>query len=88
MLSCREATRLLSASLDTPLPRLQRLRLSLHVLACAACRRFQEQLQQLQDVGVAFSERIDAGPADMRLSEEARARMLRAIEDEPESGTS
>ena len=87
MLSCREATRLLSASLDSPLPRLQRLRLSLHVLACAACRRFQEQLQQLQDMSAAFSERIDAGPADARLSEEARAWMLRALEDEAEGRT-
>lgn len=87
MLSCQEATKLLSESLDSPLPLVQRLRLSMHVLACSACRRFREQMLHLQGIGAAYSGRVDTGPADAGLSEEARARIQRALEDEAEGRT-
>lgn len=87
MLSCQEATKLLSESLDSRLPPLKRLQLSMHVLICSACRRFQGQMRHLQGIGAAFSERVDAGPAGAQLSEEARARIQRALEDEAEGRT-
>lgn len=40
---CKEATRLISRALDGPLPFGRRMRLSLHLLWCDACRRFERQ---------------------------------------------
>jgi predicted anti-sigma-YlaC factor YlaD len=43
LLDCKEATRLISRALDGPLPLGRRMRLSLHLLWCDACRRFERQ---------------------------------------------
>ena len=43
LLTCKEATRLISQRLDGPLPIDQRLLLRLHLIWCLACRRFEQQ---------------------------------------------
>lgn len=48
MLSCREASRLQSDSLDRPLRLRERLALLLHLLLCRACTRAQRQLELLR----------------------------------------
>ncbi len=42
-LSCKEASRLISQQLDTPLPLGGRLQLKLHLLMCDACGAFRRQ---------------------------------------------
>ena len=44
MVSCKEATLLLSQAQDRPLDRGERLKLRLHLVACRACSRFARQL--------------------------------------------
>ncbi len=44
MLSCKEASELMSAALDRRLTLGERWSLRLHLAVCAACRRFQEQM--------------------------------------------
>ena len=44
MLSCTEATRLLSQAQDRPLSLGERVKLRLHLLVCTACTRFARQL--------------------------------------------
>jgi anti-sigma factor RsiW len=44
MLSCKDASRLLSQRDDRALEPLERIRLRLHLFACDACRRFGAQL--------------------------------------------
>jgi hypothetical protein len=44
MLSCKEATRLLSQAQDRPLSLGERVKLRLHLLVCTACTRFARQL--------------------------------------------
>ena len=44
MLSCKEATRLLSQGEDRPLTHGERFKLRLHVSICTACTRFSRQL--------------------------------------------
>ena len=44
MLSCKEASRLLSQAQDRPLTLRDRVKLRLHLLACTACTRFERQL--------------------------------------------
>lgn len=44
MLSCKEATKLISESLDKPLSFRQRVWVTVHVLMCRFCSRYQRQL--------------------------------------------
>lgn len=44
MLSCREATRLLSQGEDRRLGAFERMKLGLHLRVCIACARFSRQL--------------------------------------------
>jgi hypothetical protein len=45
---CRQAARLLSEGQDRPLSLGEQLPLGLHLLACPACRAFQQQLRLLR----------------------------------------
>ncbi len=47
MLSCKEATRLVSEGLDRELPFWQRLGLRFHVVMCRGCSRFARQITAL-----------------------------------------
>jgi len=48
MLDCKQASRLLSQSMDARLPLGQRARLRLHLLICDACTNFGRQLRVLR----------------------------------------
>ena len=47
-LSCKEASRLLSQSMDRQLSLGEQARLRLHLALCDACRNFNRQLKQLR----------------------------------------
>lgn len=76
MFSCRQAARLLSESLDRPLPRSKRFALKFHVLICTYCRRYRKQIRLLDSVARGFAARA-AGAAETLggLSPEAKARI-------------
>ncbi|MCP1292265.1 MULTISPECIES: zf-HC2 domain-containing protein [Chromobacterium] len=46
-LSCRQASRLISASQDRPLSQWEHVRLRVHLFMCGNCRNFSQQLKQL-----------------------------------------
>jgi hypothetical protein len=48
LISCKEATRLVSRGEDARLSFLQRALLRLHLAACAACARFEQQIRLLR----------------------------------------
>ncbi len=62
MLSCKEATRLLSASQDRELTLFERLRLRLHLAMCRGCANFDRQMKFLRKASRQFAAR--AGRAD------------------------
>jgi len=47
-MSCKQASRLISDGMDRPLTRSEQVRLSLHLMLCANCRHFRQQMQQLR----------------------------------------
>lgn len=78
MLTCAEATRLLSDALDRPLPLGRRLGLRLHLLVCRWCDRYGRQLRFIRD-----ALRRRAEPPDLTgdaLSPEAREHLRRCLE--------
>ncbi len=48
LVNCEEASRLLSHAQDKPLPVWDRVRLRLHLYACAACGRLERQMEFLR----------------------------------------
>lgn len=48
MLTCKDATRLMSEALDRPLGLHERLSLRLHLLICLGCRNFRRQMDFLR----------------------------------------
>lgn len=45
MLSCKEATQLMSAAQERPLSVAEKMQLKLHVTICKGCARFDEQMK-------------------------------------------
>jgi predicted anti-sigma-YlaC factor YlaD len=87
MLSCREATRLLSDSLDRRLPFGRRVRLRIHVLICVACRRYARHIALLNDLVIARlrDEPDQAAPPGFTLSKDARRRIQETLDQFPQS---
>jgi hypothetical protein len=48
MLNCKEATRLVSESLDRKLPFHQRIGIRIHLFMCKFCSRYEQQLMYLR----------------------------------------
>jgi len=78
MLSCKEATKLISESLDRPLSLRQRISVAMHVLMCRFCARYRRQLQlmrlALNGLAKDKGRSLEATPDDS-LSPEARERI-------------
>ncbi|MEC7119222.1 MAG: zf-HC2 domain-containing protein [Pseudomonadota bacterium] len=59
MLSCHEATQLLSQRQDRPLHISENLALTLHTSMCSSCRQFGRQMQALRRLSQQYTQRID-----------------------------
>lgn len=81
MLTCKQASQLISQSLDRPLPLSSRLQLRLHLFICDACTRFKQQLHQLRNVVKRATTHTENDSA-IRLSKEAKDRISSTIDSE------
>ena len=54
LVNCNEASRLLSHAQDKPLSVWDRLRLTLHLYACAACQRLERQMGFLRQAMIRY----------------------------------
>ena len=64
MLSCHEASRLMSEAQDRPLAMRERLALRTHTLICKGCRNFEDNLRSLRVIARTFVRGGRAGPQD------------------------
>lgn len=84
MLSCKEISKLVSRSLDQPLPWSTRLSVRLHLIMCGLCRGYRKTLVSLRrNIRTSRSESGDvvADPR-IRLSAAARERIRRRLRQE------
>ena len=80
MLTCKEASRLLSQSMDGQLPPRKRLELRLHVWICRSCANFEKHLKYLRKAVKemqAKKSRADGAGLDT----EARERIRKALRE-------
>jgi len=80
MLSCKEATRLLSEALDRRLLLSERVALCFHLFICKLCRRYARQIRVLTDTLRSDVARLSSNP-DVRLDDAAHARIRQGLKD-------
>jgi hypothetical protein len=79
MLDCKEASRLVSQSLDRRLDWRERCGLALHLAMCAACRRFARQLRWLRQAWQHFARRVEADES-LKMPQEATQRIREVLD--------
>ncbi len=75
---CRDMVRILSQSMDQPLPLSMRIKKRIHFLICCWCQRYEEQLRYIRDIARQFPEHANEVPGPP-LSEEAKERMKQKL---------
>lgn len=74
MLNCKQATQLVSQSLDRKLDLSQRLGLGMHLLICHWCRNYARHLRFLHRITPAIESHIE-GQQEQTLSPETKAKI-------------
>lgn len=82
MLSCKQASQLLSQSLDRRLSWRERMGLQLHLMVCDVCQRFGKQLTLIRS---AVRQMVWASEQDeqVRLPDAAKGRIAKVIGSAP-----
>jgi hypothetical protein len=75
---CREMVRIMSQSMDEPMPLMMRIKKRLHFLICCWCQRYEEQLRYMRQTARQFPEHADAA-SNIEFSSEARERIKRKV---------
>ncbi len=78
MLTCKQASQLLSQSLDRQLSARERFALRLHLLICKYCKRFGEQIKLLRTAIKQLGERVE-DDTGIQLPAEAKVRIADLI---------
>jgi len=67
---CREMVRILSKSMDEPMPLIMRIKKRLHFLICCWCQRYEEQLRYLRNTAGEYPDHVPPSsgnvPADLK----------------------
>ncbi len=79
MLKCKQASQLISQSLDRPLSWFDRVQLRFHLFICDACNSFNRQLNQLRAAVQRITQHTE-NDSTIQLPLEAKARITSAIE--------
>jgi len=77
MLNCKQASKLVSQSLDRPLSWAERCQLRLHLFICNPCRRFAKQLKLLA-AAIHLRNKMTENDQDLKLSPAVKTRILQA----------
>ena len=79
IISCKDASQLISKSLDQRLSFFERLKLRLHLLICDVCTRFNQQLYMLQSAIKKLLNQTE-NESSIQLPDHAKARIQKLIE--------
>lgn len=84
MMTCKQASKLLSQSLDHPLSWSELMQLKLHLMMCGACSRFKKQLNLLRAALQNIRTNMENNSA-ITLPLAAKARIIEQIKSEQQS---
>ena len=79
LLNCKQASQIISQSLDNPLSWSDRMKLKFHLFICNACTRFNQQIRLIKNavLRIKFETENDT---TIQLSLDAKARINNAVE--------
>jgi len=78
---CREMVRILSQSMDKPMPLMMQIKKRIHFLICCWCQRYEEQLRYIRDTARQFPEHADEIP-EPPLGDEAKERIKQKLAEQ------
>jgi hypothetical protein len=78
---CREMVRILSQSMDQPLPLTMRIKKRIHYLICCWCQRYEEHLHYIRETAHQFPEHADLA-SSVTLPPEAKERIKQKLLEE------
>lgn len=81
MLTCKQASKLISQSLDHPLSWSERVRLKLHLIICDACTQFKQQLNLLR-TALQHIRNATENDQNIQLPFDVKDRIIRTIESD------
>ncbi len=79
MMSCKEASRLVSEMRDHPLPLRQRIGLRMHLAVCRVCNAYKRQLEWIGRMSRAAGDLVASRADGPTLSDDARARIKKRL---------
>lgn len=82
MLTCKEASHLVSQEQDRPLRFNERLGLRMHLWMCANCRRFERQIGLMRRLLRQSARRAEDADTETQLSAQAQARIRQAMDEQ------
>lgn len=82
MLSCDEASFLMSKKYDTKISFRERFRLRMHLFSCYLCRRYEKQLTQLNRVVDDFKNSCDHSACQHSMPNEAKGKTMELVNRE------
>lgn len=86
MLSCKEASYLVSQSQERRLHFRERWLLRLHLWMCISCSRFERQLRLLRNAMAVLNARAEIGLSDYDMPEEVRDRIRKTLLHSDDAG--
>ena len=78
---CREMVRILSRSMDEPMPLTMRIKKRLHFLICCWCQRYEEQLRYIHKTAGQFPEHFDE-ESNVPFPADAKERIKQRLADQ------
>jgi hypothetical protein len=78
---CRDMVRILSQSMDEPMPLMMRIKRRLHFLICCWCQRYEEQLRYIHETARQFPKHADEA-SNAPLPEQTKQRWKAALRGE------
>ena len=85
MLTCKDASRLISEGQERPLGRRERWSLRFHLWLCDNCRRFDRQMRFLRQALQSWGKRAQTDGQGPQLSPEAKDRIRQSLRDQDRS---
>ncbi len=85
MLTCKDASQLISERQERPLTLRERMGLRLHLLICAYCRLYERQVNLMRRALHELGRRIQEDAASAEFPPEARERIRKALAERGDS---
>jgi hypothetical protein len=85
MMTCKEATRLISEGQERPMSLMERWGLRIHLWMCDNCRKFDRQIAFLRKALRLLGEKLETGSQGPDLPSEAKERIRQVLREKDHS---